>query len=136
VNDPDGSNRSMTLERNTTWSVSAQKVLKDGFTLPGFKKRFKNDTTLRLTYDNTRGLTLNSTAATVEDGEEQTRILVWNTPQNRKTWSLTLNSDYKVSRNITGGASWKYGVEHSGTANDKKSYMEFQVNCRVEIRSR
>ncbi len=136
VNDPDGNNRSMTFERNTTWSMSAQKILKDGFSLPGFKKRFKNDTTLRLTYDNTRGLTLNSTAATVDQDGEAVRILVWNTPQNRKTWSLTLNSDYKVSRNITGGASWKYGVEHSGTANDKKSYMEFQVNCRVEIRSR
>jgi len=136
VNDPDGDNRSMTLERNRTYSVSAQKILKDGFTIPGFKKRIKNDTTLRLTYDNTRGLTLNSTSATQDVNGEAVRVLVWNTPQNRKTWSLTLNTDYKVSRNITGGASWKYGVEHSGTANDKKSYMEFQVNCRAEIRSR
>jgi hypothetical protein len=132
VNDPDGGNRSMSFDRTRGVTLSAQKLLKGGFQLPGFKSRFKNDTTLRLTYDNSKTLQLNSTAET--GGEE--RRLVWNTPINKSTWSLALSTDYKFSRNVTGGGSWKYGVERSGTANDKKSYMEFQLNCRIEVRSR
>ena len=134
INDPDRESRSASFVRSRGWTASAQKTLKDGFKLPGFKRRFKNDTTLRLTYDNSRKLTLNSKLDT--ESEAEPKPLIWNTPQNTSTWSLTFNTDYKFSRNVTGGASWKYGVEHSGTANDRKSYMEFQMSCRIEVRSR
>jgi hypothetical protein len=132
VNDPDSDNRSVSFSRDRGWSASAQKTLKDGIKLPGFRKRLKNDTTLRLSYENNRKLTLNSKRDTQAEGN----LLVWNTPQNTSRWSLAFNTDYKFSRNVTGGANWKYGVERSGTANDRKSYMEFQLSCRIEVRSK
>jgi len=129
VADPDGATRSVTLRTVRGWTLSGQKSLKNGFKLPGFKQRFKNDTTLRLTYDNSVNLDLKSTRG---EGDQ----LVWNTPLEKRDWGLTLSTDYAFSRNVRGGGSLKYGVNRSSQANDKTKYLEFQLTCRIEVRSK
>jgi hypothetical protein len=129
VADPDGATRSVTLRTVRGWTLSGQKTLKNGFKLPGMKTRFKNDTTLRLTYDNSINLDLKSTKGA-------DNLLVWNTPLEKRDWGLTLATDYAFSRNVRGGGSLKYGVNRSSQANDKTKYLEFQLTCRIEVRSK
>ncbi len=136
INAPDAATRSVTLKQNRGWVLSAQKALKSGFKLPGFKQRFKNDTTLKLTYDYSVDLDLKSTRGSVTEEEVAREVLVWNTPLEKRNWGLTLSTDYAFSRNVKGGGSLKYGVERSSQANDKKKYMEFQLTCRIEVRSK
>jgi hypothetical protein len=131
ISDPDRE-RSVTLRQSRGWTVSAQKALKNGFKLPGFKQRFKNDTTLKLTYDYSVDLDLKTIRSTEAEGAG----LVWNTPLEKRNWGLTLSTDYAFSRNVKGGGSLKYGVERSSQANDMKKYLEFQLTCRIEVRSK
>lgn len=131
VNDPDGLNRKLDYRVTRGWSLSGSKALSKGFKLPGIRKRFDNQTTLRLTYSNNATQSL----ATAPEPDELGRI-VWNTPTETRDWSLEARADMTFSRYVTGGASWKYGVSTSSAANDRTSYMDFGVNCRVQIRSR
>jgi hypothetical protein len=131
VQDPEGSQRGINYEVRREWTLSGSKALRKGFQIPGIRKRFDNETTLRLTYRNSSAEQINSLRGANEEGR-----LVWNTPIPQKDWSVQASADFRFSRNVTGGASWEYGVRRSGAANDRTSYMDFGVNCRIQIRSR
>ncbi len=133
VQDPDFEGRSVSYSVRREWSFSASKTLRKGFRIPWIRKRFENDTTLRLNYSNSTTTEVNSITEQQDEGEQ---TLVWNTPLTPRDWRLSLNADFKFSRNVTGGLVWEYGVRRSGAANDRISYTDFGVHCTIQIRSR
>jgi hypothetical protein len=133
VQDPDGDSRSVNFEIRRELSLTASKTLKKGFKIPGFRKRFDNDTTLRLNWKNSKTTQMNSIR---ETGDDDVSRLVWNTPLDNKSWSMSASADFRFSRNVTGGASWEYGVRQGGAANDRTSYNEFSMNCSIQIRNK
>jgi hypothetical protein len=133
VNDPDDvDTRSMQSRMSREWRFSANKTLSKGLKLPWSKKKLKNNIRLKLSYSAVVDTSVNS----IEDTESEITQLIWKRPENRKDNSVTLDASFDFSKDAKGGASFSYGISDDGNVNGKKSYTEFKINGRFNIRSR
>ncbi len=137
VNDPDSDSRSLSYTSRNSLSISGNRRLEKGFKLPFMKTPFRNQTTLRLEYTRNLDTSINSTTRRTpqENGEEALEELVWNTPQEDRSWTLRGSADFQFSTNVSGGAFYEFGSSETGTISNKTSYTEFGVNCTIQIRN-
>ncbi|MCB2212628.1 cell surface protein SprA [bacterium] len=117
-----------TKTRNTEQSItlSVNYTRKTGFRIPipvwPFKnKRFDNETTFALSFDRT-----------ASRNETQREGSGFEMTDERLSWSLGPNVNYRFSRNVSGSIRYKYGVTETVTNTTK--YQEFGINVQINIR--
>ena len=115
--------KSRTQQKNL--QVSASYTMKTGFKIPipvwPFKnKRFKNSTTLAMTFNYSTSRTENES-----DGQFYETNFT-------NTWSIKPSLDYTFSNTVTGGMHFEYGANKSKTIDS--NYQEFGIRVNITIR--
>ncbi len=119
-------NESRQRSTQTGITLQASYTTKTGFRIPipiwPFKnRRFSNETTFSLAYDNSTTL-----QETMQSGSDFQKT------QEQLNWSLTPTINYRFSRAVNGSIRYKYGV----TSNEMNTstYQEFGISVSIQIR--
>lgn len=123
-----------TLSRNTDSGItlSARYTRKSGFKVPipvwPFKnKRFNNETTFSLDYTFSQSLKEKGLRDPVDIEDKG-----FSETSNSMNWSISPSIDYKFSRTVRGGLTYRYGVTKQPT--NTTNFQEFGVNVNISIR--
>lgn len=118
--------------RDTTNGISFQAnyTRKGGFRVPlpiwPFRnRRFNNETTFSLAFDQSNTLRENRTITDETENPDFTK------ESESSNWSVTPSVTYKFSRTVSGSARYKYGVTESQYNTTR--YQEFGVNVNIKI---